>query len=118
VSPPQIFAVLVAVIAVLALARLRDGGLKLPRRRVRHDDLGAQIAADFVPAERAEARALVDSVLAHARPDDQKRVWRSLLDGTRGNLPKLRKVAPKAVESLAKIYRLLGDTPAEAPKPE
>lgn len=117
-TPPQIFALLVALAVIMAIAKMRGGGLKLPKRRARHDDLDAQITADFAPAERAEARALVGSVLAHARPDDQKRVWRSLLDGTRGNLPRLRKVTPKAIESLAKIYRLLGDTPGEAPKPE
>lgn len=117
-TPPQIFALLVALAVVMAIAKMRGGGLKLPTRRVRLDDLGAQIAADFAPAERDEARALVDSVLAHARPDDQKRVGRSVLDGTRGNLPKLRKVAPKAIESLEKIYRVLGDTLGEAPKTE
>jgi len=117
-TPPQIFALLVALAVIMAIARMRGGGLKLPKRRVRHDDLGAQIAADFAPAERAEARALVDSVLAHARPDDQKRLWRTVLDGTRGNLPKLRKVAPKAIESLEKLYRLFGDTPGEELKTE
>jgi len=113
-TPPQILAAMLVLAAALGVAGLRGGWLKLPKRRMRYDDLDAQIAADFTPGEREEARAIVDQVLAHAKADDQKRVWRGLLDGCRGNLPKLRKVAPKAIESLAKIYRLFGDTAGTA----
>jgi hypothetical protein len=117
-TPPQLFATLVVVAVLMLVTGIRGGWIKLPKRRVKYDDLDAQIAADFAPGERAEARALVDSVLAHARPDDQKRAWRSLLDGTRGNLPRLRKVAPKVIESLARVYRMFGDTLDDAPKAE
>ena len=81
-TPPQIVVAMLALAAVLALAGGRVGWLKLPRRRVRHPDLDAQIAADYPPEQRAEARAIVEEVLAHAHPDQHSRVWRSLLDGT------------------------------------
>jgi hypothetical protein len=109
-TPPQVFAALLIAAAALAVAGVRGGWLRPPTRRVKHDDLDAQIAADFAPQQRAEARAIVDAVLAHARPDDEKLVWRNLLDGCRGNLEKLRRVQPKAIASLAKVYRLLGNT--------
>ncbi|HET7462248.1 MAG TPA: hypothetical protein VFJ82_13410 [Longimicrobium sp.] len=114
-TPPQILALIVVLAAAMGVAGLRGGWLKLPKRRVRHDDLDAQIAADFAPGDRAEARAIVNAVLAHAHPDQHKRVWRSLLDGTRGDLAHLRRVRPKAIKSLAKLYRLLGDAPEEPP---
>lgn len=117
-TPPQIFAALVVLAAVMALAGARGGWLKLPKRRVRYDDLDAQIAADFAPGERAEARALIDSILVHAPPGDTKRVWTSVLAGTRGNLPKLRKVAPKAIESLARVYHLFGEGEGAEKAPE
>jgi hypothetical protein len=41
-------------------------------------------------------------------------VWRSLLDGTRGDIAHLRRVKPKAIESLGALYRLLGGGPGTA----
>jgi hypothetical protein len=99
----------------MAVAGGRAGWLKLPRRRVRYDDLDAQIAADYPPKQRAEVRAIISEVLSHAHPDQQPRVWRSLLDGTRGDIAHLRRVKPKAIESLAKLYRLMGGGPGDAP---
>ncbi|HEU4560457.1 MAG TPA: hypothetical protein VFS20_21585 [Longimicrobium sp.] len=116
-TAPLIFGAMVALAVVLAIAGGRVGWLKLPRRRVRHPDLDAQIAADYPPEQRAEARAIVDAVLAHAHPDQHERVWRSMLDGTRGDLAHLRRVQPKAIESLGKLYRMLGGGPGTANAP-
>ena len=116
-TAPQILGVMVALAAVLAVAGGRVGWLKLPKRRVRHADLDAQIAADYPPEHRAEARAIVDEVLAHAHPDQHGRVWRSMLDGTRGDIAHLRRVKPKAIESLGKLYRMFGGGPGTAHAP-
>lgn len=117
VTAPQLFGAMVALAGVLALAGGRVGWLKLPRRRVRLADLDAQIAADYPPEHRPEARAIVDEVLAHAHPDQHPRVWRSLLDGTRGDIAHLRRVKPKAIESLGKLYRVFGGGPGTASAP-
>jgi hypothetical protein len=35
-------------------------------------------------------------------------VWRRVLDGSRGDIRRLRKLAARTVEGLRKIYRLFG----------
>ena len=111
----QLFAAIFVAAAALAVAAVRGGWLKRRPRRVRHASLDAQIAADFAPEHRAEARAIVGEVLAHADPEQHTQVWRSLLDGTRGDIARLRRVKPKAIESLARLYRLMGGGPGDAP---
>lgn len=109
VRPQDALLIAVVFAAMMAVAGWRGGWLGRRRpRRVRHDTLDAQIAADFPPAQRAEAKALIDSLLAHARSDDHALVWRNTLDAARGDLPKLRRAIPKSIRALDRIYTLLG----------
>jgi hypothetical protein len=105
-------ALLLAVVfaALMAVAGWRGGWLGRRPRRVRHDTLDAQIAEDFPPAQRAEVRALIDQLLAHARPDDHDTIWRRTLDAVRGDLPKLRRALPNSLRALDRLYQLLGTT--------
>ena len=108
-SPRDVFILLVAITLFMAIARWR-GRRSGPRpKRVRCDTLDAQIEADFPPLHREEAKALVESILPHARPDDREMVWRRVLDAARCDIGRLRKVAPNAGASLQKVYRLFGD---------
>ena len=104
----ELFFILVAAALFLAIAKGRGRwwGRTGPAR-VRHDTLEAQVAADF-PAHRDEAMALMQMVLAEAKPENREMVWRRVLDGSRGDIRRLRKLAATTVESLRKIYRLLG----------
>jgi hypothetical protein len=120
VSARDVFFLLVAVAVFIAAARwlLAGGPLRRGPKRVRYDTLEEQVDADF-PAHRDEALALMESVLAEAKPENREMVWKRLLDGSRGDIARLRKLAPKTVESLRKIYRLFGeevDGPEEAPR--
>lgn len=40
-----------------------------------------------------------------------------MLDGTRGDIAHLRRVKPKAIESLGKLYRMFGGGPGTAHAP-
>jgi len=112
VNPRDLFFVLVALALVLWVAGRRGGWLgRRGPKRVRYDTLEEQVGADF-PAHRDEAMALMESVLAEAKPENREMVWRRLLDGSRGDIARLRKLAPKTIESLRKIYRLFGDEAA------
>jgi len=108
-NPRDLFFVLVALALCLAVAkgwgrwRARVGAA-----RVHYDTLEQQVAADF-PAHRDEAMALMEMVLAEAKPENREMVWRRVLDGARGDIGRLRKLAAATVESLRKIYRLFGD---------
>ena len=108
-GPRELFFLLVAVAGGMAAARwaARWRASRGPTRP-RYDTLEAQVAADF-PAHRDEAMALLESVLAEAKPENREMVWRRLLDGSRGDIARLRKLAPQTVEGLRKIYRLFGD---------
>jgi hypothetical protein len=109
VSPRDVFIILAMAVLLLAGARSRGGGLlRRGPKRVRFATLEQQVDADF-PAHRDEALALMQSVLAEARPENREMVWKRVLDGSRGDIARLRKIAPKSVESLRKIYRLIGD---------
>ena len=108
-SPRDVFIVCVLLALFLGITRWRGGGL--PRRgpkRVRYDTLEEQVDADF-PAHHDEAMALMQRVLAEAKPENREMVWKRPLDGSRGDIARLRKLAPKTVESLRKIYRLFGE---------
>jgi len=105
----DVFFVCVVLALCLALAGRRGGWLGRRRpKRVRFETLDQQLDADF-PAHRDEAKALVESILVHASAEHREMVWQRVLDGARGDIARLRKLAPKTVESLRKIYRLLGD---------
>jgi hypothetical protein len=106
--PRTIFALLVALAAAIALARWIAARRGRPKR-VHHDDPLQQIDADFPPEHRAEARALIESIAARARPDDRALIWRRTVDAARGDIGRLRKSTPKAIAALERIYRLLGD---------
>jgi hypothetical protein len=112
VSPRTLFFVVVALSLVVWVAGRRGGwlGRRAPKR-ARYDTLEEQVDADF-PAHRDEAMALMESVLAETKPENREMVWRRLLDGSRGDIARLRKLAPKTIESLRKIYRLFGDEAA------
>jgi len=108
-SPRDVLIILVMTVFFMAVARWRGGGLlRRGPKRVRYATLEQQVDADF-PAHRDEAMALMQSVLAEAKPENREMVWKRVLDGSRGDIARLRKLAPKTVESLRKIYRLLGD---------
>lgn len=114
-SPREIFVLLVALAAAMALARWVSARRARPKR-VRYDDPARQLEADFPPAQRDEARALVESIVAHARPDDRDLVRRRVLDAARGDIGRLRQTAPRVGESLDRIYRVLGDDHPSAGK--
>jgi hypothetical protein len=98
VSPRDVFILLAMAALFLAVARWRGGGLlRRGPKRVRYDTLEQQVDADF-PAHRDEAMALMESVLAEAKPENREMVWKRVLDGSRGDIARLRKLAPKAVE--------------------
>jgi hypothetical protein len=108
-SARDVFAICVVLALCLAVTGWRGGWLgRRGPKRVRFDTLEQQVDADF-PAHRDEAMALVDSVLARARPDDRAMVWRKVLDAARGDIARLRRIVPNTLESLEKIYRLLGE---------
>lgn len=111
-NPRTLFFILVALSLGLWVAGRRGGWLGRRRpKRARYDTLEEQVGADF-PAHRDEAMALMESVLAETKPENREMVWRRLLDGSRGDIARLRKLAPKTIESLRKIYRLFGDEAA------
>ena len=107
-SPPELLAVLVALAAAITLARWVAGRRARPKR-VHHDDPLQQLDADFPPEHRAEARALIESIAARAKPDDRPIIWRRTLDAARGDIVKLRRSTPNAIAALERIYRLLGE---------
>ena len=107
-GPRELFFVLVAAAAFVAVARKGGGWLRRGPRRVRYETLEQQVDADF-PAHRDEALALMRMVLAEAKPENREMVWRRVLDGSRGDIRRLRKLAATTVEGLRKIYRLLGE---------
>ena len=105
----DVFIICMVLALVLAVAGRRGGWLgRRGPKRVRFDTLEQQLDADF-PAHHDEAKALVDSILVHAGAEHREMVWRRVLDGARGDIARLRKLTPNTVESLRKIYRLLGD---------
>jgi len=109
VASRDLFFLLVAVALFMAIARWRRRLSAGPgSRRVRHDTLEEQVAADF-PAHRDEAMALMQMVLAEAKEENREMVWRRVLDGSRGDIRRLRKLAARTVEGLRKIYRLFGE---------
>ena len=113
-TPKEILAILVVVTACMAIAGWRSGWLGRRRpKRVRRATPLEQIDEDFPPEHREEAKALVRSIAAHARPEDQAIVWRKVVDGVRGDIEKLRRSTPKNIAGLERIYRLLGDAPRE-----
>jgi hypothetical protein len=114
-SARELCFILVAAALCMAIAKGRGRwwGRTGPAR-VRHDTLEAQVAADF-PAHRDEAMALMEMVLAETKPENRDMVWRRVLDGSRGDIRRLRKLAAKTVESLRKIYRLFGEDVDGAP---
>jgi hypothetical protein len=113
VSSRDLFFLLVAVALIMAIARWRRRRLEHVPKRGRFATLEQQVAADF-PAHRDEAMALMQMVLAEARDENREMVWRRVLDGAHGDIHRLRKLAATTVESLRKIYRLLGED-ADAP---
>jgi len=114
VPPRDVFILLVLLTLFLAAARWGGGWLERRRgpKRVRHDTLEEQVDADF-PAHRDEAMALMQMVLAEAKPENREMVWRRVLDGSRGDIRRLRKLASTTVEGLRKIYRLFGEEVGE-----
>ncbi|HSU16069.1 hypothetical protein [Longimicrobium sp.] len=106
--PRTLFVILVALAAAIALARWLAARRGRPKR-VHHDDPLQQIDADFPPEHRAEAKALIESIAAHAKPDDRAIIWRRTVDAARGDIGKLRRSTPRAIAALDRIYRLLGD---------
>jgi len=120
VTARDVFFLLVAVAVFIAAARwlLAGGQIRRGPKRVRYDTLEQQVDADF-PAHRDEAMALMEMVLAEAKPENRETVWRRVLDGSRGDIRRLRKLASTTVEGLRKIYRLFGeegDGPEDAPR--
>lgn len=107
-NPRDLFFVLVALALCLAIAKGLGRWRRRGPARVRHETMEAQVAADF-PAHRDEAMALMEMVLAEAKPENREMVWRRVLDGSRGDIRRLRKLAATTVESLRKIYRLFGE---------
>jgi hypothetical protein len=107
-TPREILALMVALAAAIALARWVAARRGRPKR-VRYDDPARQIEADYPPAQRDEAAALVESIVQHARPDDRDVIRRRVLDAARGDITRLRRSAPKAKEALDRVYRLIGD---------
>jgi hypothetical protein len=112
VSPRDVLLLLVALTAAIAAARWISAWRARPKR-VGYDDPLRQIEADFPPAQRDEAKALVESIVAHAQPDDREIIRRRVVDAARGDIGRLRRSAPKAKEALDRVYRLLGDGRAE-----
>lgn len=106
--PQELLLFMVALAAAIAAARWFAARRGRPKR-VHHDDPLQQLEADFPPEHRAEATALIESIAAHARPDDRPIIWRRTVDAARGDIVKLRRSAPKAIAALDRIYRLLGD---------
>ena len=105
----DLFFLLVAVALLMAIARWRRRlSAGAGPQRVRYDTLEEQVAADF-PAHRDEAMALMQMVLAEAKPENREMVWRRVLDGSRGDIRRLRKLAATTVEGLRKVYRLFGE---------
>jgi hypothetical protein len=114
-TPPNVFVILVLFALCLGIAGMRGGWFSSRPRRVRYDDVEKQIDADFPSIDWPEARTLVESVVAHARPEDRAMVWRKLLDAARGDIARLRRVTPNTIESLRRIYGLLGEGGGNAP---
>jgi len=107
-DPREILALLVALAAAIALARWISARRGRPKR-VRYDDPVQQLEADFPPAQREEAKALVESILAHAKPEDRDMIRRRVVDAARGDIVRLRRSAPNAIAALRRIYGLVGD---------
>ena len=110
-QPREIFSVLVLLAAAIALARWFAARRGRPKR-VRCDDPLRQLEADFPPEHRDEAKALIESIAAHADPDDRALIWRRTLDAARGDIVKLRRTTPRAIATLKTIYRLTGQRDA------
>jgi hypothetical protein len=107
-NPREILVLLVALAAAIALARWLSARRGRPKR-VRYDDPVQQLEADFPPSQREEAKALVESILAHAKPEDRDVIRRRVVDAARGDIGRLRRSAPNAKAALDRIYRLVGD---------
>lgn len=107
-NPREILVLLVALAAAIALSRWLAARRGRPKR-VRYDDPVQQLEADFPPSQREEAKALVESILSHAKPEDRDTIRRRVVDAARGDIGRLRRTAPNAKAALDRIYGLLGE---------
>jgi hypothetical protein len=111
----KLLLLLVALAAGMAITRwfaTQHGRAK----RVRYDDPLRQLEADFPPEHREEAKALIESIAAHASPDDRALIWRRTVDAAGGDIGKLRRTTPKAIRALERIYRLTGGWSGDSTK--